>query len=193
MSAGTSRAGPAGDADEPDWMQQHTSMRAAADALAAEAARKARIAAAQARAKAAQLRRAKRKVRVASLVEAPCPRLAGHLLVQGWQRVYSTAGSRSEHCQDLKPAHSTGLRMAAANPAQGLTLGASHTLQEAAAIPEEPTAGGGDEDADFVLDEWDSDGGQPGNKRSNAALRCRFANSITELCQPICRAPRGVL
>jgi hypothetical protein len=92
-------SGPAGDADEPDWMQQHTSMRTAADALAAEAARKARIAAAQARTKAAQLRRAKRKVRVASVVEAPCPSPAGHLLAQSCKRAHSMARSRSAHRQ----------------------------------------------------------------------------------------------
>ena len=66
-------------------MQQHTSMRAAADTLAADAARKARIAAAQARTKAAQLRRAKRKVSIASIVHSPCPSSAALLLAHKCQ------------------------------------------------------------------------------------------------------------
>lgn len=98
-------------------MQQHTSMRAAADALATEAARKARIAEAQARAKAAQLRRAKRKVRVANLVHSACPRLAGLLLAQRWQRVYSMARCRSAHRQERKPAQSAELKTVAPKPA----------------------------------------------------------------------------
>lgn len=95
--------GAADEDDEPDWMKGHAAARKAADAVAAEAARRTRIAQAQARAKAAQQRRASRKEAAAR------------------------AGSAGE--------------------------------------------GGGDPDAEFVLDEWDSDGGRPGAKRGAAALQ----------------------
>lgn len=64
------RAGAAQDDDEPDWMRSHAAVRQAADAVAADAARKARIAAAQARAKAVQQRRAARKVRDSRLISS---------------------------------------------------------------------------------------------------------------------------
>lgn len=80
-------------------MQQHTSMRAAADALSAEAARKTRIAAAQARTKAAQLRRAQRKVRIKSLVQAPCSHAAGHLLAQRWWHIHSMPEQNTIECK----------------------------------------------------------------------------------------------
>ena len=56
------------------------------------------------------------------------------------------------------------------------------TPQDVATEADKAAAGGCDEDADFVLDEWDSDGGQPGSKRSSAALRCTVADSTAQLC-----------
>lgn len=46
-------------------------------------------------------------------------------------------------------------------------------LQESAARAAKAGDGGsgGDPDAEFALDEWDSDGGRPGAKRGSAVLR----------------------
>lgn len=99
-------------------MQQHTSMRAAADALAADAARKARIAAAQARAKAAQLRRAKRKVRITGLV--PCAPYLGWAPACTYVPVRSqhVPKAHSEHRQEREAVQSAGLRVVAPNLAR---------------------------------------------------------------------------
>ena len=48
-------------------------------------------------------------------------------------------------------------------------------MQDSAAKAAQAADGEGNEDADFVLDEWDSDGGRAGTKRGAAAVRCVVA------------------
>lgn len=152
-------AGAADADDEPDWMKGHAAARKAADAVAAEAARRARIAAAQARAKAAQQRRASRKV---ALHTWPISSHVFMIISPRWRLV-----SRSW----LASSGSDGELPAAAASQSLCSACLSAHLQEAAARAASAGEGSGDPDAEFVLDEWDSDGGRPGAKRSAAAMQ----------------------